>query len=77
MHQGLKDLLSSERGTICILLIVASTILVLAGKLDINAWVTFSKWIATVLVASKTVTGAVETWTGSNIPDAGHSTTTP
>lgn len=71
MHQGLKDLLLSERGTICVLLIAASTFLVVIGRLDIASWLVFAKWIATVLVASKTVTGAVETWTGANAPPAG------
>ena len=75
MHQGLKDLLSSERGTLCILLIIASTVLVLVGKLDAQTWITFVKWIGTILVASKTVTGAIETWTGSNTPEPAEAVT--
>lgn len=68
MSQGLKDLFASERGTVCVLLILVSVVLVIAGKLDVAMWITFAKWIATVLVASKTMTGAIETWTGTNSP---------
>lgn len=75
--QGLKDLLSSERGWASLLLLVLSFVLVLVGKLSVDAWMTFAKWIATVLLASKTITGAVETWTGSNAPPAGQPATTP
>lgn len=74
MHQGLKDLLTSERGTICVVLILASTLLVMTGKLSVDAWMAYTKWIAGLLVASKTVTGAVETWTGSNAPAAAQPT---
>lgn len=74
MQQGFKDLLASERGALCVLLVVASTALVIAGKLGVDAWLTYTKWIATVLVASKTVTGAIETWTGSNAPPVGQPT---
>ena len=77
MHQGLKDLMTSERGTICVLLIVVSSVFVLAGKLPVDTWIAFAKWIATVLVASKTITGAVETWNGSNAPPVGQSPNAP
>lgn len=58
---GLTDLLESERGIICVLLITASTILVIVGKLSAEDWLTYTKWIAVTLIASKTVTGTVET----------------
>lgn len=63
-HQGLKDLLTSERGTFCLLLVIAATALVLAGRLDTASWLTFMRWLAMLLVASKTVTGSVQTWAG-------------
>jgi len=58
---GITDLLESERGIICILLIIASTVLVIVGKLTAEDWLTYTKWIAVTLIASKTVTGTVET----------------
>lgn len=75
MHQGLKDLLLSERGTFCILLVIAATLLAFLGKLDAQTWISFMKWVAITLVASKTITGAVETVTGG--PAVGQPTTTP
>lgn len=61
--QGAKDLINSERGIFCLFLIAASSVFVMTGKMTTDAWITFAKWIAITLVASKTVTGAVETWT--------------
>jgi hypothetical protein len=58
---GITDLLQSERGIISIFLIVASTVLVIVGALPIEEWITYTKWIAVTLIASKTVTGAIET----------------
>jgi hypothetical protein len=68
MHQGLKDLLASERGALCVLLVLASLVLVVLGRLTVDAWLAYTKWIATVLVASKTVTGALETWVAAPEP---------
>lgn len=64
MKQGTLDLLSSERGTICVLLVLASTILVITGFLTAEQWLTYTQWICVTLVASKTVTGAIETLRG-------------
>lgn len=61
MKQGVVDLLNSERGVLCIALVLASTVLVLLKLLTPAQWVTYTQWICVTLVASKTVTGAIET----------------
>lgn len=70
MKGGLLDLLSSERGTLCVLLVVISTILVIVGTLTADQWLDYTKWICVTLVVSKTVTGAMETMKGPPIPVA-------
>lgn len=74
---GLTDLLQSERGIISILLIVASTILVVIGVLPIEEWLTYTKWIAVTLIASKTVTGVMETYVNQKGPKTDPEKTTP
>jgi hypothetical protein len=61
--KGVKDLLDSERGVLCLALLMAATLLAFLGKLPVLDWLTFAKWLAMTLVVSKTFTGAVETWT--------------
>lgn len=58
---GLKDLLASERGVLSILLVLACTALVITGQMSVDQWIEYTKWIGTVLIASKTVTTALET----------------
>ena len=60
--QGAKDLLQSERGVFCTLALLITSGLVIVGKLDTSSWLDFVKWLTGVLVASKTVTTAVETY---------------
>ena len=60
--QGTKDLLDSERGVFCIVLTLASFVFVAIGKMTIDQWIEYTKWIAVTLVASKTVTGVIETY---------------
>lgn len=62
--RGAIDLANSERGVICIVGILAAMVLVILGKLDATAWVTFTQWLVITLVASKTVTGVIETMRG-------------
>ncbi len=57
---GAKDLLSSERGVFSIALVIAATMLVALGKLDAPAWLDFMKYLSAALIASKTITTAVE-----------------
>lgn len=61
MKQGAIDLLNSERGVLCVLLVIAVTVLVIVGKVSADDWLNYTKWIAITLVASKTVTSALET----------------
>ena len=58
--QGARDLLASERGVFCILVVVACTILVLFGHVTGDKWIELIKWVAISLVITKTVTGAME-----------------
>jgi hypothetical protein len=68
MRAGTIDLLNSERGVLCLALIFAVTVLVILGKITGADWLTYTKWIAITLVASKTVTGAIETMTSAPQP---------
>ncbi len=69
MTGGTKDLLASERGTLCMLLVVAATVLAIVGIINADQWLAYTKWICVALVASKTVTGTIETLKGSK-PEA-------
>lgn len=60
---GFKDLLQSERGAFCTLAVVAVTAMAALGKIDGAMWIDFMKWLAGILIVSKTVTTAVETHT--------------
>lgn len=59
--QGLKDLIASERGVFCVAALAFAFALVLVGRLTGDAWLEFTKYLVGALVASKTVTTAVET----------------
>jgi hypothetical protein len=61
MKQGVVDLFNSERGVLCVMLVIASTILIILKLLTPEQWLTYTQWICVTLVASKTVTGAIET----------------
>lgn len=63
---GVTDLLESERGVVCILLLVAVTILVVLDKLTGEQWLTYTQVVVGLLVASKTITGVVETVKNGN-----------
>ncbi len=58
--QGMKDLIGSERGIFCILLVLGCTAGWLTGAMTVEQWIDYTKWIAGFLVASKTVTTAIE-----------------
>lgn len=58
---GAIDLLHSERGIFSLALILAVTVLAALSIVTGDQWIDFAKWIAITLVASKTVTTAVET----------------
>ena len=58
--RGAVDLLESERGIFCILLVLAVTLLAVLRVITGADWIDFAKWIAVTLVASKTVTTALD-----------------
>jgi hypothetical protein len=60
MMGGTKDLLASERGVFCILILVAATVLAALKVITGADWLTLAKWLAVALVTSKTVTGAAD-----------------
>ena len=70
MKAGTVDLLNSERGTLCVVLVIASTILVALAKISPEAWLEYTKWIAVTLVAGKTITSALETMTSAKTDQA-------
>jgi hypothetical protein len=72
MKLGTIGLLNSKRGVIGLMLILASTAMVFVGKLSATDWMNYTKWIGTLVVASHTVTGTVETLkkNDANIPEA-------
>ena len=59
---GILDLLKSERGVFCIIALIAATVLAVLGTLGVDQWIDFTKYLTGFLVASKTVTTAVETF---------------
>jgi hypothetical protein len=61
--KGFFDLLQSERGVFCILTLLSSLVLVVFGQMTIDQWIDFVKYLTGFLVASKTLTTAVETYT--------------
>lgn len=56
---AITDLFNSERGLFAVLLVIAATALVVAGKMTVDSWQSFVKVIFGAYVAGKTVTGAV------------------
>lgn len=67
---GLLDLLASERGVLAIMLVIVTGALVFTGRMTTEQWIEFNKWIGTVLIASKTVTTAIETMRQPQVPPA-------
>lgn len=57
---ALKDLWQSERGLVAVLLIVACTVLAALGRLTVEVWTEYTRWIFVAYAAAKTVTGSVE-----------------
>jgi len=64
--QGAKDLIASERGVFCIVLVVAATILAALKIITGADWLSFANVTLVTLVGSKTVTSAIESWKGKD-----------
>lgn len=58
--QGAKDLLDSERGVFCVLMLVAATVLCVLKIINGDSWMTFAKYLVVALVTSKTLTGGLD-----------------
>lgn len=56
---ALKDLWQSERGLVAIALIAATTVMTFTGRMTVEQWLEYTKWIFAMYAAAKTVTGAV------------------
>ena len=59
---GISDLMHSERGVFCFVALICATVLAALQQLTVDQWLEFAKWTLAFLVASKTVTTAVETF---------------
>ena len=58
--QGLRDLIASERGVFCIAAFTVSCVLVFVDRITGLQWLGFMATLSGMLVASKTVTTALE-----------------
>lgn len=56
---AIADLWKSERGLVAIVLIAACSVLFGLGRIPIEAWTEYTKWIFVTYVAGKTITGSV------------------
>lgn len=63
MLEGFKSLLASEKAIAGGMLIIASTVLVIAGSMTVVDWQAYTRDIFIVYVSGKTVQGAVASWT--------------
>lgn len=55
IHDGIKDLLASERGMFCLACVVACTVFFCLGMVTSSQWISFVQWASVTVVASKTV----------------------
>lgn len=67
---AITDLWRSERGLLCLALIIAATVLAAMSVLTTAEWLDYTKWIFLTYVVGKSVTSAVETIKGQPIPPA-------
>jgi hypothetical protein len=58
MWTAIKSLFSSPHGLLGVALLVAATVLVVLGKMDVVSWQSFAQWIFGAFVAGTTVTAA-------------------
>lgn len=62
MTNGIADLFHSERGVWAIAVLLLVTALVLLGKISGEQWLDLVKYLSVAILASKTITTAVETY---------------
>lgn len=74
---GLKDLFGSEKGILCLLVIVAATVLTGLGQMNVEQWTTFVEIVFGTYAVGKTATGVagiIVNRPGSGDPAAAPST---
>lgn len=59
-NSALTDLWRSERGLLCLVIILAATVLAALGKLPIAGWTDFITYVFGTYVVGKTATGVVQ-----------------
>ena len=75
---GISDLFASERGCFAIFVTVIATVMMFMGKMTVDDWIAYTKWIAVALIVSKTVTSSITTLRGQPLPEAiARTVTTP
>ncbi len=57
---AIKDLWASERGLLCLAIIVAATVLRGLAMMTTDQWIELVKWVFVTYAAAKTVTGAFQ-----------------
>jgi hypothetical protein len=62
---ALTDLWKSERGLLCLVIIVAATVLTGLERMTVEQWTTFVELIFGTYVVGKTATGIVQIRSGS------------
>ena len=59
---GIRDLFDSERGVVFLVLITICTVLLVLGIIASDQWLEFAKWTTLTLIASKTITTAIDAY---------------
>lgn len=54
---AVTDLFKSERGLLCLLIIIGGTVLAALDRMTVDQWTTFIQWIFGTYVVGKTATG--------------------
>lgn len=60
---AIADIWKSERGLVVLVLTACTTLFVGLGRMTIDQWLEFEKWLSIAYIGSKTLTGSVETIT--------------
>lgn len=68
---AITDLWKSERGLVCVALIIAATVLTGLGKLTVPEWKDYTLYLFYGYAAAKTITGAVQIAKGTPAPAPG------
>ena len=61
---AVADLWRSERGLLCLVILLAATVLAALGTLPVAEWKSLIMYVYGTYVVGKTATGAIEVWKG-------------